>query len=51
MAIPRGITREDVLAAVGDLEAGVDHPFGPSTVYDLIIGGRRYPPEADREAN
>ena len=46
MAIPRGITRDDVLAAIGDLDAAIDHPFGPSSGYDLVVDGHRYPPKA-----
>lgn len=35
-AIPRGITREHILQALGDLDAGVDHPFGQPTRYELV---------------
>jgi putative restriction endonuclease len=45
-SIPDGITREDVLAAIQKLDAGVEHGFGPSLKYDLIFEGRRYPPKA-----
>ena len=44
--IPDGITREDVEQAIKDFESGVENGFGPSTTYDLISGGRRYPPKA-----
>ena len=44
--IPEGITRQDVEAAVADCDDGVDHGFGPSTFYDLLHEGRRYPPKA-----
>jgi|SRR5882724_8315408 len=40
------VTREDVQQAVNDLERGVEHPFGPSSTYDLVYEGRRYPPKA-----
>lgn len=42
----RAITRDDVLEALRALDAGVDHPFGPSTKFDLVHEGRRYPPKA-----
>jgi 5-methylcytosine-specific restriction protein A len=44
--IPDGITTLDVLDALGDLERGIDHPFGPSTGYDLLFKGKRFPPKA-----
>ena len=40
------ITREDIQEAIGALEQGELHAFGPSTFYDLLEGGRRYPPKA-----
>ena len=40
------ITRQDILDAVKALDRGESHPFGPSTFYDLLEGGRRYPPKA-----
>ena len=45
-SIPKGLTREDVLRALADLDAGVEHPFGPPTGYELVHEGRRYPPKA-----
>ncbi len=44
--IPDGITRDDVLAALGDLDAGYKHQFGESTGYDLLYLNGRYPPKA-----
>ena len=44
--IPTGITREHILAAIADLDAGASHDFGPSTGYDLFYEGNRYPPKA-----
>lgn len=44
--IPDGITAANVLAAIHDFDAGTAHDFGPSTTYDLVIDGRRYPPKA-----
>ena len=46
MPIPDAITREHVLNALADLDAGVEHPFGESTKFDLIHDGNRYPPKA-----
>ena len=45
-AIPSGITNADVLSAIADLDRGIDHPFGPSTKYDLVYQEHRYPPKA-----
>ena len=47
MPIPAGITREDVLEALRDFDAGVTPPsFGESTKFDLVHDDRRYPPKA-----
>src|SRR5205085_2247301 len=43
---PRGLTRDHVLRALSDLDAGADHPFGAPTGYELIHEGRRYAPKA-----
>ena len=40
------ITREDIGEAIAALDRGEPHAFGPSTFYDLLVGGRRYPPKA-----
>ena len=45
-SIPKGMTAEHVLRALADLDAGMDHPFGPPTGYELVHQGRRYPPKA-----
>src|SRR3954469_18754034 len=45
-SIPKGLTREHVLSALADLDAGMDHPFGSPTGYELVHQGRRYPPKA-----
>ena len=42
----RQITREDIEEAIAALDRGEAHAFGPSTFYDLLISGRRYPPKA-----
>lgn len=44
--IPNGITRDDVLSAIARIDTGVDHRFGPSLKYDLVVEGRRYAPKA-----
>ena len=46
VGIPAGITREDVVTAISDFDAGVSHEFAPSTGYDLVVNGKRYPPKA-----
>jgi 5-methylcytosine-specific restriction protein A len=40
------ITREDIEEAIAALDGGEPHAFGPSTFYDLLVAGRRYPPKA-----
>lgn len=40
------LTKEHVVAALVDLDAGVDHGFGAETLYQLVHDGRRYPPKA-----
>lgn len=45
-SIPDGITRDDVLGALKRIDTGVEHGFGPSLKYDLVLEGRRYPPKA-----
>jgi hypothetical protein len=45
-AIPAGLTRSHVLQALADLDAGVAHPFGQPTGYELVHEGKRYPPKA-----
>ena len=45
--IPDGITRDDVLQAIGDIKAGtVTHEFDESERYDLVHEGERYAPKA-----
>src|SRR5437879_4160614 len=45
-AIPKGLTRFHTLQALADLAAGVEHPFGVPTAYELVHEGKRYPPKA-----
>lgn len=45
-SIPAGLTREHVLQALADLDAGIDHPFGSPTGYELIHDDKPYAPKA-----
>jgi hypothetical protein len=45
-SIPKGLTREFVLRALADLDAGIEHPFGPPTGYEFVQDGKRYAPKA-----
>jgi len=45
-SVPSGITREHVLKTLSDLDAGIDHPFGTPTGYELVYNEKRYAPKA-----
>jgi len=45
-SIPAGLTKEHVLKALTDLDAGIDHPFGQPTGYVLVHEDKRYAPKA-----
>lgn len=45
-SVPPGLTTEAVLQALHDLDAGMKHPFGSPTGYELVYQGKRYPPKA-----
>jgi hypothetical protein len=45
-SIPAGLTREHVLKALAELDAGVEHPFGTPTKFEVVHGGKRYAPKA-----
>lgn len=45
-SIPAGLNRDHVLKTLADIDAGIDHPFGNPTGYELIHEGRRYAPKA-----
>lgn len=45
-SIPAGLTRDHVLKTLADIDAGIDHPFGNPTGYELVHEGRRYAPKA-----
>src|SRR5690349_19480259 len=44
--LPPGLTREHVLSALAEIDAGITHPFGPPTGYYLVYEGKRYAPKA-----
>ena len=45
-SIPKGLTREHVLKALADIDAGIDHGFGKPTKYELVHDGKCYAPKA-----
>ena len=45
-SIPAGLTREHVPRTLSDLDAGLEHPFGKPTGYELIHEEKRYAPKA-----
>jgi hypothetical protein len=45
-SIPAGITREHVVRTLADLDAGMIHPFGTPTGYELVHNEKRYAPKA-----
>lgn len=45
-SVPKGLTRQHVLSALGELDAGVAHPFGAPRGYELVHDGKRYAPKA-----
>lgn len=45
-SIPAGLTHTHVLRTLAELDAGVEHPFGQPTTYQLVYEGRRYAPKA-----
>jgi hypothetical protein len=45
-SIPKGLTREHVLRALDELDAGAEHSFGTPTGYELLHDGKHYPPNA-----
>jgi putative restriction endonuclease len=46
LSVINNLTREDILRAFKDYEAGVQHTFADSTHYDVLYEGQRYPPKA-----
>ena len=45
-SIPAGITSEHILAALADLDRGVEHGFGRARKFQLVDSGRSYDPKA-----
>lgn len=46
MAIPKDLTREHILRAITDLDAGKTTRWSRSRKYDLVYEGKHYPPKA-----
>ncbi|HVK66294.1 MAG TPA: hypothetical protein VM694_17545 [Polyangium sp.] len=46
MPLPSNITQEHVRQAIHRFSIGHPHGFGPSSKYELVYEGRRYPPKA-----
>ncbi|XXK27311.1 HNH endonuclease [Arenicellales bacterium nBUS_45] len=44
--IANDITQEHLLQAIEDFKNGLEHRFGPSSTYDVLHDGKRYPPKA-----
>src|SRR5262245_24734826 len=45
-SIPAGLTRDHILCALADWDAGAAHPFGTPTIYQLVYQGKPYAPKA-----
>ena len=45
-SIPHGLTRNHVLLALAELDAGARHTFGEPTKYELVHAGKRFAPKA-----
>ena len=41
---PKGVAASHEMLDLPDLDAGVEHPFGAPTNYELVHQGKRYPP-------
>lgn len=44
--LPSSISKEAIVQAIREFDNGATHRFGPSTFYDLLYEGQRYPPKA-----
>ena len=44
--LPKNVPRDVIVEAIRRFDDGAQHKFGPSTFYDLLYEGRRYPPKA-----
>ncbi len=40
------LSKENILAAIQELDSGVEHKFGESVRYDVLYNGKRYAPKA-----
>jgi hypothetical protein len=45
-SVPAALTREHVLRTLSELDAGLTHPFGTATGYELVHDQKRYVPTA-----
>jgi hypothetical protein len=45
-SVPAGLTGEYVLWTLSELDAGLAHPFGTATGYELVHDHKRYAPKA-----
>ena len=45
-SIPDGLTRQHVLTALEELDAGIEHSFGAPSAYQLTYDGKAYAPKA-----
>jgi hypothetical protein len=45
-SIATGLTHQHILLAIADLDAGIEHPFGAPTGYEVVHDAKRYPPKA-----
>ena len=45
-SVPAGLTHEHVLKTLSELDAGLTHPFGTATGYELVHDQKRYAPKA-----
>lgn len=44
--LPDRLSRESIIDAIRAYDAGVNHEFAGSRLYDVLFEGRRYPPKA-----
>jgi hypothetical protein len=45
-SLTEGLTADNILSAIADIDRGLAHPFGPPIRYELMHGGKGYPPKA-----
>ncbi|MGY8642214.1 MAG: HNH endonuclease [Verrucomicrobiales bacterium] len=44
--LPDDVSRNNLIEAIERIEGGMDHAFADSTKYDVLFGGKRFPPKA-----